>query len=169
VRGAVNKTVPTAIESFVDRHENRGHIRGPLWRLLLRVRVGKRCRYRSSIERAQTCGAGAKVKLEEIETQTDANGLDGAFQTAKKKHVNAIMTTTARPFFTLRKEIVELANKHKLPTIYYQKEFVDDGGLMSYAADYADLRRSAAERSRDATLQLSPLGNGCGGSLLMEI
>ena len=79
------------------------------------------------------------------------------------------MPTAARPFFTLRREIVELANKHKLPAIYYQKEFVDDGGLMSYAADYANLYRSAAERRRDTTLQLSPPGNGCGGSLLMDI
>jgi hypothetical protein len=56
-----------------------------------------------------------------------------------------------------------------LPAIYYQKEFVDDGGLMAYAADYANLYRSAAERRGDATLQLSRPGNGCGGSLLMDI
>jgi len=41
------------------------------------------------------------------------------------------MPTAARPFFTLRREIVELANKDKFPAIYYQKEFVYDGGLMS--------------------------------------
>jgi ABC-type uncharacterized transport system substrate-binding protein len=56
------------------------------------------------------------------------------------------MTTAAHPFFTLRTEIVELANKHKFTAIYYQKDFVDDGGLMSYAADYANLYRSAAEQ-----------------------
>ena len=44
-----------------------------------------------------------KVKLEKIETQTDANGLDSAFQTAKNKQVNAIMTTAARPVFYLKK------------------------------------------------------------------
>jgi putative ABC transport system substrate-binding protein len=36
-----------------------------------------------------------KLKLEEIETQLDAQGLESAFQTAKQKHVNAIMTTNA--------------------------------------------------------------------------
>lgn len=41
-----------------------------------------------------------KVKFEEIETQTDPNGLGSAFQSAKNKQVNAIMTTAARPFFT---------------------------------------------------------------------
>ncbi|MBI2534905.1 MAG: ABC transporter substrate-binding protein, partial [Deltaproteobacteria bacterium] len=35
-----------------------------------------------------------KLKLEEIETQLDAKGLESAFQTAKQKQVKAIMTTT---------------------------------------------------------------------------
>jgi putative tryptophan/tyrosine transport system substrate-binding protein len=85
-----------------------------------------------------------KVKLEEIETQPDAKGLESAFQTAKEKQVNAIMTTTFRPFFAERKRIVELAAKYKLPAIYFQREFVDEGGLMSYGTDYDDLYRKAA-------------------------
>ena len=54
------------------------------------------------------------------------------------------MTTEATPFFTERKRIVELAGKYRLPAIYYQKEFVDEGGLMSYGADIDDLYRRAA-------------------------
>ena len=85
-----------------------------------------------------------KLKLEEIETQPDAKGLESAFQTAKQKQVGAIMTTTGRRFFAERKRIVELAGKYRLPAIYFQKEFVDEGGLMSYGADYDDLYRRAA-------------------------
>ena len=51
---------------------------------------------------------------------------------------------TTRPFFAERKRIVELAGKNRLPAIYFQKEFVDEGGLMSYGADFADLYRRAA-------------------------
>ena len=91
-----------------------------------------------------TAGVALKLKLEEIETQPDAKGLDSAFQTAKKKEVGAIMTTTTRPYFAERKWIVELAVKHRLPAIYFQKEFVDEGGLMSYGADFDDLFRRAA-------------------------
>ena len=72
-----------------------------------------------------------KLKLEEIETQPDAKGLESAFKTAKQKKVGAIMTQTTRSFFAERKRIVELAAKYRLPAIYFQKEFVDDGGLMS--------------------------------------
>ena len=54
------------------------------------------------------------------------------------------MTMSTRPFFAERKRIVELAGKHRLPAVYFQKEFVDEGGLMSYGVDYTDLFRLAA-------------------------
>jgi putative tryptophan/tyrosine transport system substrate-binding protein len=85
-----------------------------------------------------------KLKLEEIETQPDAKGLESAFQIAKKKKVEAIITISARQLSAERKRIVELAGKYRLPAIYPQKEFVDEGGLMSYGADYDDLYRRAA-------------------------
>jgi putative tryptophan/tyrosine transport system substrate-binding protein len=85
-----------------------------------------------------------KLKLEEIETQPDAKGLESAFQIAKQKQVGAIMTIAIRAFFAERKRIVELAGKYRVPAIYFQKEFVDEGGLMSYGADYVDLYRRAA-------------------------
>jgi putative ABC transport system substrate-binding protein len=83
-----------------------------------------------------------KLKLEEIETQPDAKGLESAFQVAKVKQVNAIMTIGTT--FAERKRIVELASKYRLPAIYPQKEFIDEGGLMFYGADFDDLYRRAA-------------------------
>ena len=85
-----------------------------------------------------------KLKLEEIETQFDAKGLESAFKTAKQKQVGAIMMQSTRSNFAARKRIVELAGKYRLPAIYFQKEFVDEGGLMSYGADFDDLYRRAA-------------------------
>src|SRR5262245_14532789 len=80
-----------------------------------------------------------KLKLEEIETQPDATGLESAFQTAKQKQVGAIMITAGPTFGAEKKRIVELAIKHRLPAIYADKEFVDEGGLMSYGVDFSDL------------------------------
>jgi putative ABC transport system substrate-binding protein len=54
------------------------------------------------------------------------------------------MTTGSRPFFAERKRIVELAVKYRLPAIYFQKDFVDQGGLMSYGVNYDDLFRRSA-------------------------
>ena len=96
------------------------------------------------IKELRPAAVALKLKLEEIETQADPKGLESAFQTAKQKQVGAIMTTASRPFFAERKRIVELAGKYRLPAIYFQKEFVDEGGLMSYGPDFDDLYRRAA-------------------------
>ena len=85
-----------------------------------------------------------KLKLEEIETEPDAKGLESAFKTAKQKQVGAIMTPSGRRFFVERKRIVELAVKYRLPAIYPQKGYVDAGGLMSYGTDPTDGYRLAA-------------------------
>ena len=99
---------------------------------------------RLQLKELRPAALALKLKLEEIKTQPDAKGLESAFQTAKQKQVGAIMTTATRAFFAERKRIVELAVKYRLPAIYFQKEFVDEGGLMSYGADYDDLYRRAA-------------------------
>ena len=96
------------------------------------------------LKEIRPAAAALKLKLEEIETQFDSKGLESAFQTAKQKQVNGIMTISTRPFFAERKRIVELAVKYRLPAIYFQKEFVDEGGLMSYGVDFDDLYRRAA-------------------------
>jgi ABC-type uncharacterized transport system substrate-binding protein len=85
-----------------------------------------------------------KLKLEEIETQPDAKGLESFFKTAKQKQVDAIMIGPGPIYFTERKRMVELAVKYRLPAIYPQKEYVDEGGLMYYGIDSADLYRNAA-------------------------
>jgi putative ABC transport system substrate-binding protein len=85
-----------------------------------------------------------KLKLEEIEMEPDAKGLESAFQTAKQKQVGAIMITAGPRFGAERKRIVELAVKHRLPAIYADKAYVEAGGLMSYGTDLTDLFRRAA-------------------------
>jgi putative tryptophan/tyrosine transport system substrate-binding protein len=85
-----------------------------------------------------------KLKLEELETQPNAEGLERSFQAASQKQVGAIMTIVSRQFFAERKRIVELASKYRLPAIYFQKGFIDEGGLMFYGTDYDDLYRRAA-------------------------
>ena len=111
---------------------------GLLWRPV--VNVGQDLQ----LKELRLAALALKLKLEEIETQLDAKGLENAFQTAKQKQVNAIMTTALRSFFAERKRIVELAGKYRLPAIYPNKEYVDEGGLMSYGEDPTDQYRRAA-------------------------
>jgi ABC-type uncharacterized transport system substrate-binding protein len=47
--------------------------------------------------------------------------------------------------FVARRNIASLAVKYRLPTMFPLREFVDDGGLMSYGSDSAALGRRGAE------------------------
>ena len=97
--------------------------------------------------RKETGAAARSLKIHLVEIDTTrfgANDLEIGFQNAKQKQVEAIMTISTRPFFAERKRIAEIAGKYRLPAIYPQKEFVDEGGLMSYGVDYDDLFRRTA-------------------------
>jgi len=85
-----------------------------------------------------------KVKLEYIEAKRDPKGLENAFETARRKRVDGIIPIGGSTFLAMGKRIVELAAKHRLPTIYESREFVDDGGLMSYGIDFLDQSRRTA-------------------------
>jgi putative ABC transport system substrate-binding protein len=82
--------------------------------------------------------------LEEISTQPTAEGIQSAFRTAQEKQIDAVMIGGGRTLFAERKRVVELAGKQGFPAIYPQKEYVDEGGLMFYGADFVDLYRRAA-------------------------
>jgi ABC-type uncharacterized transport system substrate-binding protein len=70
--------------------------------------------------------------------------LNGTLDAIAKANTGAIVVAGG-PFGTgQRKQIVEFAAKHRLPAIYYRREFVDGGGLMSYSANRADLARRSA-------------------------
>jgi putative ABC transport system substrate-binding protein len=115
-----------------------------LYRVGILIQAGARFEGPDLRSGLRAAALGLKLKLEEIETQIDGKSLENAFQTAKQKQVTAIMTNANRAFLSERKRIVELASKYRFPAIYAQKEYVEEGGLMSYGADYVDLFQKAA-------------------------
>jgi putative ABC transport system substrate-binding protein len=58
--------------------------------------------------------------------------------------VNALITVRTGGFFKYPKMIAELAIKNRLPSMHEGSDFVEGGGLMSYAASYDDAYRRAA-------------------------
>src|SRR5262245_46359296 len=84
------------------------------------------------------------LKLVEVGSARDHEKLVNAFQVAVRERVNAIIPTGGPVMFAQRKSITVLATNYKLPAIYPQKEFVEDGGLMSYGMDRSDRYRRAA-------------------------
>jgi putative ABC transport system substrate-binding protein len=70
--------------------------------------------------------------------------LDGAFVTMTQQHADAVILLPSPMLYGEHKRIVELAAKSRLPAMYAAREFVEDGGLMSYGASLPDLFRRAA-------------------------
>jgi putative tryptophan/tyrosine transport system substrate-binding protein len=69
--------------------------------------------------------------------------IDAAFDTAKEVRASAMMVGPSTFFTVRRDQIVGLAARDALPTIYGQREFMAAGGLMSYGTDFPDAYRQA--------------------------
>jgi putative ABC transport system substrate-binding protein len=89
--------------------------------------------------------AAARVLgLQPIVLRVSTEGeIDAAFATMAQQGVGALLVGTD-PFFLVRgDQIVALAARHAIPTIYPLREFAIAGGLMSYGSDFADSYRQA--------------------------
>jgi putative ABC transport system substrate-binding protein len=64
-----------------------------------------------------------------------------AFSTFVERQAGALIVAPSQLFDSNRDHLVALAARHKIPAIYQAREFVADGGLMSYGASYGDTFR----------------------------
>ena len=76
-------------------------------------------------------------------TASSINEIDAAFASAAEQQVRALMISADPLFMTRRAQLVGLAASHKMPVVYPFREFVDDGGLMSYGPSLASAYRRA--------------------------
>jgi putative ABC transport system substrate-binding protein len=74
----------------------------------------------------------------------DPMDIETAFREASKGRADAVLVLSSPVIFFQRTQIADLSVKNRLPVIFPQSEYVEDGGLMSYAPNYADLFRRAA-------------------------
>jgi putative ABC transport system substrate-binding protein len=63
--------------------------------------------------------------------------IDAAFAVAADQAVQGIILNPDPFFTTVRNRLIALAASHKIPVVYSFREFVDDGGLMSYGPSLA--------------------------------
>jgi putative tryptophan/tyrosine transport system substrate-binding protein len=85
-----------------------------------------------------------KLSLESLEINHPNPDLEAVFRSAAKARVNAIVLAGSRSINRYAKQIIELALKNQLPSMFEISTRVDAGGLMSYSADDAALFRRAA-------------------------
>jgi putative ABC transport system substrate-binding protein len=104
-----------------------------------------------------TTGRTAMLALKEIEIAARSLGVtvqalpvrgpddfDSAVSAMARERAGALIVVPDLMFSEHRKRLVDLVAKHRLPATYFSKDFVEAGGLMSYASSFTDqFRRSA--------------------------
>jgi ABC-type uncharacterized transport system substrate-binding protein len=100
---------------------------------------------------------GTAQELKEVELASEALGvkiqyldvlgpkdIETAFRAASKGRADAVLVLGSPVLNSQRAHVVDLAVKNRLPAVYGQPQYVEDGGLLSYAPSYTDLFRRAA-------------------------
>ncbi len=88
--------------------------------------------------------AGAfRVKLQYLDV-LGPKDVETAFGAAGKGRADAVLVLGSPVLNSRRTQIADLALKSRLPAIYGQSEWAEDGGLMSYGVSFTDLYRRAA-------------------------
>jgi len=96
-----------------------------------------------SLKEVELAAGAFKVQVQYLDV-LDVKEIETAFRAATKGRAEAVLVLQSPFFNSQRKQIVDLAIKNRLPVNFPQNEYVEEGGLMSYAPHYADLFRRAA-------------------------
>jgi putative tryptophan/tyrosine transport system substrate-binding protein len=83
------------------------------------------------------------VQLQVLDARSP-DQLDSAFAAMTRERAAALLVLTDSMFVGQPRRIADLAARSRLPAMYYQREFVDAGGLISYGASLSDMFRRAA-------------------------
>src|SRR6266566_578336 len=75
---------------------------------------------------------------------SEVSEFEGVFKTARSERVGAIHVLPSPIFNAHRKRLIELAARYRLPAVYEFREYVEDGGLMSYGPSIVEMFRGMA-------------------------
>ena len=67
--------------------------------------------------------------------------LEAVFLELTRHRTAAVVVSTDAFFYSRRQQLIALARRHRIPTVYYDRVFALDGGLISYGASIADAYR----------------------------
>ena len=97
-----------------------------------------------ALKEIRTAAEVHRIRLEVLEARR-ADEVPRVFQGAATAGVGGLLVLGDPLTFSLRREIVDLAAKFRLPAVYQSREWAEAGGLMSYGGDRRQLYRRAAE------------------------
>jgi len=95
------------------------------------------------LQEVETAARALAVKLQLFEVR-DPKEFDSALSGMTRARAGTLLVLTSQMFLRQRARIVDIAAKHRLPTMFWAMEYVAAGGLMSYGTNVPDLYRRAA-------------------------
>jgi putative ABC transport system substrate-binding protein len=98
----------------------------------------------SYFETVRNAGRNLRISLDPVMEVRSADELDNAFTVIASARPQALAVIADRFLLAHRKQIVDFAAVTRLPSMYPYREYVDAGGLMSYAPSNIELFRGAA-------------------------
>ena len=99
--------------------------------------------YAQTLKEIELAAEAFKVQLQYLDV-LHPKDIETAFRAASKGRADAVLVLNSPVLGSQRTQIAELAVKNRLPAMYHQSEFVEDGGLMFYGVNVTDLNRRAA-------------------------
>jgi putative ABC transport system substrate-binding protein len=97
----------------------------------------------ASVRDLEHAASKSKIALQSLGI-SNAEELAAAFAAMTREHADGLVVPQSPFTFDQRASIAELSLKHRMPAVFGASEFVDAGGLVSYAPNYLDLFRRAA-------------------------
>ena len=97
----------------------------------------------AALKATQAAADALRLQLQSLEVRRP-NDFSGVTDAILKSRAGAILTNPSPVLSTIRQRVVEFATKNRLPAMYSNVQFIDAGGLMSYAHSSADSYRRAA-------------------------
>ena len=98
----------------------------------------------SYFETVKDAGRTLRISLDPVVEVRRTDELDNAFTAIANARPHALAVIADRFLLAHRKRIIDFAAVKRLPTMYPYREYVDAGGLMSYAPSNIELFRGAA-------------------------
>jgi putative tryptophan/tyrosine transport system substrate-binding protein len=92
----------------------------------------------------QSVAPSIGVEVSPINTNDAMTEIESAVSDFAREPNGGLVATASASGITQRKRIVSLAARYKLPAVYFHRDHVSIGGLISYGADYTDSYRRAA-------------------------
>jgi putative ABC transport system substrate-binding protein len=108
------------------------------------LRISDEARSILGFKEYEAAASALKIQVQSLEVRERNLDLEAPFKEALKGRADALITITSLPLFSNSKQVVQLAIRNGLPSMYEGSSWVNAGGLISYSANDIEVFHRAA-------------------------